>query len=1081
MKTSALLGLLLCASELAAEPYGDGREATPAVVNPAIRSALRQTISLDGAWDFATDPKQEGDQQKWFAPAMALPGHLHIQVPGCWEAQGVGGPGNSVSVTPEQQTLPLRGAYVGTAWYRNELTLPAGFAGKELWLKVGGVHAQGWFWVNGTYLHHDASYCGAYKYNITDLIGADRKVVVAMKVRNDLPSGKGLFGWLHRFGGPYRSVEIDATPARFVDDAYVEGNLDRKCATAHVKLRSTASTPSEVELEATVSTLDGQQAGYASSKFMLTAGQAQDLALEIGLSPFNPWWSEHPNLYRADIVLKAEGKPIDGWVERFGVRQWEVRGGSFYLNNSKYFVRGFGDDWVYPLTICSPASRDYHRQHLQLAKAYGFDYVRHHTHCELPEFFDAADEMGIMVQPELPYYGSIPSAGDQSWFRPKEDLAELITHYRRHVSLSTYCTGNEGHLGSPMDKEIYQLGKRLDPTRLFQHQDGGRSTPENSDFRTGPSDLWEPGGMDDSRPFFAHEYLNLAVSHDPRLAPKYTGAQLPPAPLEPFQAELAKVGLPLRWGYACLDAGHQLQRIYQKRGLESARLDPVCDGYIYWTMMDVGFSGDQGLLTQFWDAKASTPEYFRQFNGPTAILAKTLPAERILAEGADLKVDWWISPFDWTPVRDSVLAWKLTAAGRELLSGRLTAISANAGEVKSLGQSLLKIPALARPVKAELVAELEGTSVKNSWEVWLFPHMQPRADAGKGLAAPEKILASIAGRYPGVARSGTPEAANASVVLANYLDGAAVNALEQGKRVLLLRLAGQNPGVGLGWWAPGPQTGTAVARHPAFGDFPHDGYLNELFFRLIGNAVPLRDGGYEQVEPLLVGHGNLGYLLHVFEAKAGHGKLLASGLNLLSGTPEADYLLDQFIQYVRSDRFDPTGTLDLAREKARVEAFAKLHQSLNGWSRTIETRHTVSYPSFLGPMNMSVVRLGGPQNLLRWHTTALPDDLQGKERYTFKWLVGMGYLSQPSGKFRLRLHDRPLVEFEVVEKTAKWKSPDGTVELEYEVRQANTEDTSGIMRLTLPSNLLHPGQEAELQVILEQNGSLRWFSVYEAE
>ena len=64
----------------------------------------------------------------------------------------------------------------------------------------------------------------------------------------------------------------------------------------------------------------------------------------------------------------------------------------------------------YPLTIASPASRDVHRQHLQLAKSYGFGYVRHHTHCEVPEFYDAADEVGIMVQPEMPYYGSTPSA-----------------------------------------------------------------------------------------------------------------------------------------------------------------------------------------------------------------------------------------------------------------------------------------------------------------------------------------------------------------------------------------------------------------------------------------------------------------------------------------------------------------------------------------------------------------------------------------------------------------------------------------------------------------------------------------------
>ena len=110
------------------------------------------------------------------------------------------------------------------------------------------------------------------------------------------------------------------------------------------------------------------------------------------------------------------------------------------------------------------------------------------------------------------------------------------------------------------------------------------------------------------------------------------------------------------------------------------------------------------------------------------------------------------------------------------------------------------------------------------------------------------------------------------------------------------------------------------------------------------------------------------------------------------------------------------------------------------------------------------------------------DDLQGKERYTFKWLAGMGYLSQPAGKFKLMLGEQPLVGFEVVEKTAKWKSPDGAVELDHEVRQAGSVSTSLVVpSLTLPSALLRPGQEAELRVVPQQNGSLRWVSVYEPD
>ena len=126
-----------------------------------------------------------------------------------------------------------------------------------------------------------------------------------------------------------------------------------------------------------------------------------------------PWSPEDPKLYVADArIVPATGtRAIDGWRERFGVRKWEVRGSDFYLNNRKHFVRGFGDDNIYPITFCSPASREEHRRHLELAKEYGFNYVRHHTHCEIPEYYEAADEVGIMIQPELPYYGRAAHGG----------------------------------------------------------------------------------------------------------------------------------------------------------------------------------------------------------------------------------------------------------------------------------------------------------------------------------------------------------------------------------------------------------------------------------------------------------------------------------------------------------------------------------------------------------------------------------------------------------------------------------------------------------------------------------------------
>ena len=99
------------------------------------------------------------------------------------------------------------------------------------------------------------------------------------------------------------------------------------------------------------------------------------------------------------------------------------------------------------------------------------------------------------------------------------------------------------------------------------------------------------------------------MKQDPRLAAKFSGVMLPPVPLETRDHWLANAGLNRRWGDACQDASHALQRYYQKQGLEAARMDPACDGYDFWTIVDVVVKqgntySAQGFLNPFWEPKS---------------------------------------------------------------------------------------------------------------------------------------------------------------------------------------------------------------------------------------------------------------------------------------------------------------------------------------------------------------------------------------------------------------------------------------------------------------------------------------------
>ena len=89
-------------------------------------AAERSRIDLNGTWQFRVDPQNEGEAGRWHSREVPFP--RSIEVPGCWQAQGVGEPSGI-----------LRHHYAGTAWYRRAVAIPASWQGKVIVLRAGGV------------------------------------------------------------------------------------------------------------------------------------------------------------------------------------------------------------------------------------------------------------------------------------------------------------------------------------------------------------------------------------------------------------------------------------------------------------------------------------------------------------------------------------------------------------------------------------------------------------------------------------------------------------------------------------------------------------------------------------------------------------------------------------------------------------------------------------------------------------------------------------------------------------------------------------------------------------------------------
>ena len=127
------------------KPYPD--DTPPAIPSPldALRDRSRE-ISLDGDWQYATDPGNEGIRKQYFAPPMTLRNGRHGR-PSQWYVKGLD--------------------YHGVVWFRRDIEVPASFPGSVAELNFGAVDYEARVWVNGVYVGRHIGAYTSFNVNVT--------------------------------------------------------------------------------------------------------------------------------------------------------------------------------------------------------------------------------------------------------------------------------------------------------------------------------------------------------------------------------------------------------------------------------------------------------------------------------------------------------------------------------------------------------------------------------------------------------------------------------------------------------------------------------------------------------------------------------------------------------------------------------------------------------------------------------------------------------------------------------------------------------------------------------------------------
>ena len=184
-------------------------------------------------------------------------------------------------------------------------------------------------------------------------------------------------------------------------------------STAEVIVTLHNSAPSRVPLKV-VSRLrehiSGHPVGSVQEIVSETAAAGESVHAFIHtVDPLFPWSPDRPFLYEHFVEVVVEGDVVDTLVTRFGMREFRVQEGGFFLNGKRIFLKGgniafhrflsdadrgllpWDVDWVRKLLI-------------EIPKRHNFNFFRAHIGQMYSRWYDIADEGGMLLQNEWMFW-----------------------------------------------------------------------------------------------------------------------------------------------------------------------------------------------------------------------------------------------------------------------------------------------------------------------------------------------------------------------------------------------------------------------------------------------------------------------------------------------------------------------------------------------------------------------------------------------------------------------------------------------------------------------------------------------------
>ena len=887
------------------------------IVMLGMASFAQQSIDLAGTWKFSVGETADYDD------TVTLPGSMLTN-----------GKGNDVSVStrwtgslydssyyfnPYMAKYRVEGSmkfpffltpdkhYVGKAWYMRTVDVPKSWKKQRVILYLERPHIETTVYVNDQEAGHQMSLSAPHQYDVTRFIKPGKKNKIAICVYNGI-----------------ENVCVGQDSHSVTDQT--QGNWNG--IVGRIELRTASQPIIRISHDAS-----------RRKAFITIDGESH----EVSLGESVRWWSEaDPYLYTRTVEHK--GQPV---TVTFGIRDITIKGRQIYLNGKPIWLRGTVENCCFPETGYAPMDVESWLRVLGKVKEYGLNHIRFHSYCPPEAAFEAADQLGVYLQPEgpsWPNHGVKLRRGQAIDQYLLEESKRIIDAYGHHPSFVMMAAGNEpaGDWVAYCNDWVKEM-KLYDPSKIYcgasvgggwawddgseYHVKGGargldwdRHAPQSDDDYYGQIEFPRnyKGKVTNNSPVIAHEQGQWCAFPDFREIPQYTGAYKA-RNFEIFRDLLRDNGMESQ-AEKFLQASGRLQTLAYKYEIERNLRTKDYSGFQLLALNDYSGQGTalEGVLNVHWREKGYTDaSQWREFCSPVVALARF--PKFVYASSDTLVIP--VEAYNALPadIAEASATYSISSDGRVLAEGRLASGVLPVGKNHKLGTVCFPLCSVSEPSKLTLTVRIAGDN-RNHWDFWVYPE-------GK-------------------------EVSSEGVYISDTLDAKTLDVLRSGGKVLLTAAGKVRLGSDVvqhylpvfwntSWFKMRPPhtTGAYIDKtHPLFRHgFPTDDWSNLNWWELLNraqvmNLMELPKSYQSPVQPIDTWHisRKLGMIV---EANVLGGKLLMTTMDIdtdLDHRLVARQMRRAVISYMSSDDFQPAITLEpqviedfFVKEGPKVSMFTK--------------------------------------------------------------------------------------------------------------------------------------------------------------